>query len=404
MTVSAFRRLVTEESLRSTWQKFWRDAAKQTSAGVDGVTPSAFQVDLQANLKRLKRDLENGYRFSSLRGNPIPKPDGSFRIICVPTVRDRLVQRLIASHLVAQQDRLGIANAVSFGFVKSSDLHKRGVTAARDRAIELRRQHNWAYKSDISAFFDRIPRDVLLAQTLAALRSPSFRAILSGVIGCELDTSDRFTDRIARANGLQRGLGVRQGMPLSPLFANLILKSFDKKVIDLGLPMVRYADDFIIFADSEERCLEIDVIVRAELKKIQQELPSLGVVGSKTRIASPTEDIEFLGLSLAFQSSGVYQLMISDKQFGKIKDKFGKLKDVDVLCAQGIDIHGLTKILSNTIDGYLAAYSVAKNADNLRKYLDDARVDVMKSVLRKIFGEPALRRCKGPYRTFIGLG
>jgi len=403
MTVSAFRRLVTDEALNRVWQGFWKKAAKQTSAGIDGVTPSAFQVDLQTNLRRLRRDLEGGYRFSDLRGNAIAKPDGSFRIICVPTVRDRLVQRLIASHLNSHQDRLGIVNSVSFGFVRPTAGQKRGVAAARDRAIQLRGKHNWAYKSDISAFFDRIPRDVLLTQTLAALRSPSFGPILSGVIGCELDTSDPRIERIARANKLQRGLGVRQGMPLSPLFANLILRSFDKKVVDLGLPMVRYADDFIIFADSEERCQEIDRIVRVELDKIQLELPGLGVVGSKTRIAAPSEDIDFLGMSLAYQSSGTYQLMITDKQFSKIKDALGKLKDLDALCSRGIDIRGLTKILGNTIDGYLAAYSAAKNSDKLKDDLEAARVDVMESVLRKIFGDAALKRCKGPYRTFMGI-
>ncbi len=43
------------------------------------------------------------------------------------------------------------------------------------------------------------------------------------------------------------GVGVRQGMPLSPILANLVLSEFDGKIEKSGLKMVRYADDIAIF-------------------------------------------------------------------------------------------------------------------------------------------------------------
>jgi RNA-directed DNA polymerase len=181
VTISALRRLLTPSNLRQCWQSFWREAAKQRSSGVDWITPADFHVHAERNLARLFQDLQSGYKFALLRAHPVPKKDGKgFRIICVPTVQDRIVQRLLARHLLEMSDKLGIINEASFGFLPSSDGRPRGVIAARNRAIELRGIHRWAYKSDISSFFDRIPRDELVRQTIAALRTPS----LKDLAGC----------------------------------------------------------------------------------------------------------------------------------------------------------------------------------------------------------------------------
>jgi len=403
MTTSAFKRLIAQKNLRSIWAAFWKASKKQRSFGVDGVTPAVFEQNWAANLARLQTELERGYKFSNLRGHPIPKPDGRFRIICIPTVSDRIVQRLLADHLVDRATQLGIANSVSFGFIRSSSDEKKGVAAARNRAVELRQSHNWAYKSDISAFFDRIPRDSLLNQTVAALRSPSFSPILSGVIGCEIDAKDPKIVRIAKQNGIVNGLGVRQGMPLSPLFANIILRRFDAKMIDLGVPMVRYADDFIAFADSEAKCREIDRIARAELAKISLCLPPLDVPGSKTRIAEPSEDMDFLGLALSRQSDGIYRLLISEKQMEKIRRTLGNLKDVKQLVADGLSIGDLGRRLDNSVDGYRAAYSSAQNAAQLEGELASIRISVMTSVFTQAFGAAAVSSSKAPFRQFMGL-
>jgi hypothetical protein len=47
-------------------------------------------------------------------------------------------------------------------------------------------------------------------------------------------------ERTARAD---RGLGLHQGSPLSPLLCNLYLDAFDRRMLALGYRAVRYADD-----------------------------------------------------------------------------------------------------------------------------------------------------------------
>jgi len=53
--------------------------------------------------------------------------------------------------------------------------------------------------------------------------------------------------------------GSPQGGPLSPLLANIYLNEFDQEMERRGVPVVRYADDIVVFARSKraaERLLE----------------------------------------------------------------------------------------------------------------------------------------------------
>ena len=252
MTQSVLNRLAALRNLDEEWKQFWRDAKHQKSSGYDAITPGSFNRHLDRNLQRLKRDILSGYQFDPLVAHPVPKPDGKKeRIICVPTVRDRVAQRTIGAYLAKRARRIGILNDVSYGFIKG-----RGTTRARDRAISLRRDHPWAYKSDISAFFDQIPRDILFEAVSQSVRASSLDEFLRRAIECEIDSRDPFIRRKVEKAGIQAGLGVRQGMPLSPFFANVVLKKFDRLFISKGIPIVRYADDFVVFANSEQQCLD----------------------------------------------------------------------------------------------------------------------------------------------------
>ena len=44
----------------------------------------------------------------------------------------------------------------------------------------------------------------------------------------------------------QRGLGLHQGSPLSPLLCNLYLDAFDRAMLGSGYRVIRYSDDIAI--------------------------------------------------------------------------------------------------------------------------------------------------------------
>src|SRR4051794_20234853 len=95
MASTALDALRSANNLATIWRYYWSDH-KKSAPGVDGITPQTFNNDLQKNLRFLRTDLCSPYTYSALRGVPVPKKDPTKkRIICIPTVRDRLVQRAL---------------------------------------------------------------------------------------------------------------------------------------------------------------------------------------------------------------------------------------------------------------------------------------------------------------------
>jgi len=87
--------------------------------------------------------------------------------------------------------------------------------------------------------------------------------------------------------------GVPQGGPLSPLLANIMLDPLDARIEEMGLPFVRYADDFLVMAKTKpEAQAALDGLrrlVEGELKLLINE--------DKTRV-TPLGKCEFLGFNV----------------------------------------------------------------------------------------------------------
>lgn len=86
--------------------------------------------------------------------------------------------------------------------------------------------------------------------------------------------------------------GVVQGSPLSPLMANIYLHPFDAWMVKREHKLVRYADDFVALAESEERAeIAFNDTIHA-MRNLH-----LKVNRQKTRIVKPGDRWEFLGQS-----------------------------------------------------------------------------------------------------------
>lgn len=69
-------------------------------------------------------------------------------------------------------------------------------------------------------------------------------------------------------SGIKRGKGLRQGMPLSPILSNFLLRDFDQAFTAAHSDFVRYADDLIILACTREECAAAEALTRVELSKL----------------------------------------------------------------------------------------------------------------------------------------
>jgi retron-type reverse transcriptase len=155
-----------------------------------------------------------------------------------------------------------------------------------DRAIaRIRKCRELGYlyivDGDIHTFFDRVDHDLLL-QRLGE-RQPGetvMDLVRQWVRGCIWDGSH--IRRLVR--------GVPQGSPISPLLANFFLEDFDRELEKSGRKLIRYADDFVILAKTQEEAGKS----LAESQKLLAEA-HLELNLEKTRIVDFAHGFRFLG-------------------------------------------------------------------------------------------------------------
>jgi hypothetical protein len=290
-------------------------------------------------------------------------------------------------------------NGVSFGFIKDSNGARRGAHAARNVAVQQRRMKPWAFKTDIAAFFDRIPREELLLDFNKAFRLRSLTSLIGGAINCEVDTSDRFLRRVLEDNGIKTGRGLRQGMPLSPILSNFLLRDFDRAFSERDHALVRYADDLVVFASSRDECEAIRDLTEAELAKLKLQLSP-----EKTEICAPQEPVEFLGMELGLKDgTSTYCLTVSMRQVEKIRESFRSLHDLDFAMSKGLDLAKFLRRLDHMKIGYRIAYGVADNFAVLDQQLDQWAQNCALKIYSSIFGTPAVSRLTRRQKTFLML-
>ncbi|WP_159078968.1 reverse transcriptase domain-containing protein [Orrella marina] len=398
MSTNAFTRVLSLSALTNAWEEIYRKAspASRKTLAVDDSCLNDYADNYQRNLRKLNNSLRNGnFHFQELKPYRIPRPNGKKdRVICVPTVDDRVVQRALLNFL-SDKYRNQLDNTVSFGFVSG-----RSVKDAADKACRIRRNHPWIFKTDITSFFDNIDRKLLRERISKIVKEKTLHPILFAVLDCEIQGGKRSTADAIKKLGIVRGKGIRQGMPLSPLLSNLFLIPFDSATKLSGAKAVRYADDLIFMADSEEECRGLLEFCKAEFKNLSLTIPEL-FPGSKSEIYEPNSPAEFLGLELTGQDKGCV-LRLSDSQFERIRAELLKYGSIKELLSQGITMKSLGASINAKRNGYLAAYDVCTNITEVT----DKLMDIEKKALRNLYREGLgldLKVLSAEARTFLGI-
>ena len=375
MSESYLRRLARIEHLSKAW--YYLSDKKRTrqrnASGIDGVSINQFSQRSTEFLEDTRRDLlrPGGYQFKDLQDHPEEKADGSKRIICVPTVRDRVVQRAILD-LLAESPDYKFESKASYGFLKG-----RTVPSAVREAVRLRTSHRWAYKTDISSFFDSIDRKKLREKIGQKVRPRSLQPLIIRATECEVRAKNAKHAKELRKAGIIRGKGLRQGMPISPYLSNLFLFDFDNLVEKMGYRMIRYADDLIVLADSKEECEDIHAVFETELRSIGLRIEPIGQ--KKTKISPPDESIDFLGIEIARTQNG-YAPVVSERCRNQIKCSLYAMGDLEQLLEAGVTVIGFGRKLDGRIAGWKSTYKYCSNSAQLHDMLNDGKEEVIRRV------------------------
>jgi hypothetical protein len=267
-------------------------------------------------------------------------------------------------------------------------------------AIGQRNRRPWVYKTDISSFFDTIDRERLKAAIRKKVRHRSLHSLLIDAACREIFEPDKYRAARVKQSGIKSGCGVRQGMPLSPLFSNLFLHSFDRLIENSGISMIRYADDLIFLCRSYDECLSTDDFCREHLSQRGLTLPALAPK-SKTCICEPGEVAEFLGLGL-IPDGKTYKLDLTDDQRQKIKRRLKQFQSPRYLAQNHITIFDFGRKIDGVIAGYLGSYANCASFENLRKDLGQLRSQVTAKLFNAAFGVD-ISKLDNDSSAFLGL-
>ena len=277
------------------------NSGKKT-AGVDGKKSLSFKKRL--NLGRELQDNATNWKSDKLREIPIPKKDGTTRILKIPTIRDRAWQCLAKYAIEPAHE--ATFHARSYGFRPGRSAHDAQKMLFLNLKSDKYGKTKRILEIDIEKCFDCINQQDLMRRIIApfALKQGLWRCLQAG------------------NNPSFPGQGTPQGGVISPILANISLNGIEETHKSLGkngnrIPAcIRYADDMVFIIKPNEDPNQV-------LDKVKKFLATRGlnVKASKTRITAATDGFDFLGWHFKVQSNGKFRSTPSKANFKTLKTK-----------------------------------------------------------------------------------
>ena len=256
---------LTVDLLEDAFDELKEDAA----AGVDGLTWTEYEADLERNLEDLHARLHRGaYRALPSRRVYIPKPDGRQRPLAVAALEDKIVQRATVAVLNAiyEEDFLGF----SYGFRPGRGTHD----ALDALAVGITgKKVNFILDADIRAFFDEVSRDWLIRFVEHRIGDPRIIRLIQKWLKAGVLEDGIVTDS---------GRGTGQGSVISPLLANIYLhyvfdlwaERWRRREATGDMIIVRYADDIVVGFEHEDDARRFLEAMRERLDRVCAVAPS----------------------------------------------------------------------------------------------------------------------------------
>jgi RNA-directed DNA polymerase len=261
------------------------------TAGLDGKASLTFKE--RFDLEDLLRTTAKQWQPGGLRAIPIPKKDGTTRILKVPNLCDRAWQCLIKYALEGAHE--AEFHERSYGFRPGRSAHDCQKIIFNHLRSFANGSHKRILELDIEKCFDRIRHTALMSRLIApqSIKTGLWKCLKSG-------TTPEFPDQ-----------GAPQGGCISPLLANIALNG-----IEAIHPSVRYADDMVFFLKPND---DAELI----LDKITQFLAERGlqVKASKTKLVTATDGFDFLGWHFQVQTNGKFRCTPAQENFKAFRKK-----------------------------------------------------------------------------------
>lgn len=309
------------------------------SAGVDGKRWTTSHEKMRAVFNLSNK----GYQAKPLRRIFIPKPQSNkMRPLSIPTMHDRAMQALYAMALTPWAETT--ADRTSFGF--------RMFRSAQDAAaysfqcLCRKNSAQWILEGDIKGCFDNFSHSWLLANI-------------------PMDT--RVLNQFLKAGYIFNGIlyrnesGTPQGGIISPILANMALDGMEQVINERfqgkKVHLIRFADDFLITAESEETATRCKQVITEFLKERGLELSE-----EKTSIVHINDGFDFLGWNFR-KFKGKLLIKPSKKAINAITCKLSEA----IKSAKAWTQEDLIKLLNPIILGWVAYHKTVSSSATFAK-------------------------------------
>ena len=351
--------------LREAWKSVRSNGG---SSGVDGESIADVEKQgLEAYLQALGEELrKQTYQPQAVKRVMIPKANGGFRPLGIPTVKDRIAQTVCKMILepIFEAD----FEDSSYGF-RPQRSSKDAIKAIK---VNLQEGKTEVYDADLSKYFDTIPHDKLQIALQERISDPRILKLINKWLKVPVYEDGQYK------SGKGNRIGTPQGGVISPLLANIYLHLIDRIVNNpkslfgkYGTKIIRYADDFVLMGKT------LPTEITEKLKDLLERM-GLTINETKTRqIDARKESFNFLGFTIRYDNDikGInakyWNIMPSKQSEQKIRDKVkGYLKTHGHYKAQEI-----AKGLNTIIRGWLNYFEIkgisypAMSKRRLRFYL-----------------------------------
>lgn len=172
-------------------------------------------------LSKISNELkDHSYKFKPIKRLYIPKADGSKRLLGIPNVQDKIVQKSVS--MVLEEIFEPIFSDKSFGFRPQRSTHN----ALKN--ISTWRNVNWYIQGDFTKYFDNINHKILKKILEIYIDDKEFFDLYWKLVKAEYINPKTTKTEYSE-------LGIPQGGTTSPIFSNIYLLEFDKIMGKLSL-------------------------------------------------------------------------------------------------------------------------------------------------------------------------
>jgi len=314
-------------------EAFKRVKKNKGAPGVDGETVEYFQSLLDDKINEIHSELKEGiYKPSPVRRTYIEKDDGTQRPLGIPTVKDRVVQQAVRN--IIEPIFEPNFHPSSYGYRPNCSCQK--AVAKAERFIN-KWELEYVVDMDLSKCFDTLNHELIIKSVNEKISDGKVLKLIRTFLESGILEDGAFEET---------PIGSPQGGVISPLLMNIYMDKFDKKMMERGIRIVRYADDILVFAKSESEAGRY----RTFATNILQNELKLTVNSKKTHITNVYKGVPYLGFIIKRN-----YISIHPKRIKKFKDKIRDLTPRN----SGTNVETLVKELNPVLRGWCNYFKIA---------------------------------------------